>query len=128
MRRAARYLVGTHDFASFCAAGSSATTTERALRRLDVVGESGARVEIFFEGAGFLRQMARILAGTLLAAGSGRWLPGDMPAILAARDRRKAGPTAPAHGLTLVAVRYGLPAPRQADSGARLDSVDRSSS
>jgi tRNA pseudouridine38-40 synthase len=128
MRRAARHFVGTHDFASFCAAGSSVLTTERALQRLDVVGESGARVELFFEGGGFLRQMARILAGTLLAVGSGRWVPGDMPAILAARDRRKAGPTAPAHALTLVAVRYALPAPREANPGTALDSVDRSTS
>jgi tRNA pseudouridine38-40 synthase len=131
MRRAARCFVGTHDFASFCAAGSSVVTTERSLQRLDVVGEGGGRVELLVEGSGFLRQMVRILAGTLLAVGSGRWRPEDMPAILAARDRRVAGPTAPAHGLTLVAVRYEPSAPREMQTGSTVDSddsVDRSTS
>jgi tRNA pseudouridine38-40 synthase len=112
MRRAARAFEGSHDFSSFQAAGSSVVSTERRLLRLEVAGQAGAGVELLFEGEGFLRQMVRILTGTLLAVGSGRWLPGDMPAILAARDRSKAGPTAPARGLTLVAVRYAAHPPR----------------
>jgi tRNA pseudouridine38-40 synthase len=113
MCRAARAFEGTHDFASFQAAGSPVASTERALLRLEVAGEAGAGVELLVEGSGFLRHMVRILTGTLVAVGSGRWAPEDMPAILAARDRRRAGPTAPAHGLTLVAVRYAADPPRE---------------
>ena len=131
MRRAARAFEGTHDFASFQAAGSSVASTERRLLRLEVTGEAGAGVELLFEGDGFLRQMVRILTGTLLAVGSGRWAPEDMPAILAARDRREAGPTAPARGLTLVAVRYSANPPRDGDREPALhpvDSIERSAS
>lgn len=129
MRRAARAFEGTHDFSSFRAAGSSAASAVRRLLRLEVTGEAGAGVELLFEGEGFLRQMVRILTGTLLAVGSGRWAPEDMPAILAARDRRRAGPTVPARGLTLVAVRYDAAPPRDEDPGAvprRMDSIERS--
>jgi tRNA pseudouridine38-40 synthase len=71
-----------------------------------VAGEAGGALELWFEGTGFLRHMVRNLAGTLLEVGSGRRDPSEMTAILAARDRRLAGPTAPAHALTLVRVRY----------------------
>ena len=129
MRRAARAFEGSHDFSSFRAAGASTASAVRRLLRLEVAGEAGAGVELLFEGDGFLRQMVRILTGTLLAVGSGRWAPEDMPAILAARDRRRAGPTAPARGLTLVAVRYDADPPRDEDRGAAagpVDSIDRS--
>jgi tRNA pseudouridine38-40 synthase len=106
LRAAAQAVIGTHDFAAFQAAGSSVSSTERRLLRVDVTGESGGAVELWFEGTGFLRHMVRNLAGTLLEVASGRREPGDMIAILAARDRRLAGPTAPAHALTLVRVRY----------------------
>ena len=106
MRTAAHAFLGTHDFASFQAAGSSVVSTRRTLLRLDVDGEPSGCVELHVEGTGFLRHMVRILAGTLLTVGSGRRAPGAMPAILAARDRRRAGPTAPAHALTLVEVYY----------------------
>jgi tRNA pseudouridine38-40 synthase len=107
IRAAAAQLVGRHDFASFQAAGSEVTTTVRTLRRLDVTGAAGEAVDFWFEGDGFLRQMVRNLSGTLIEVGSGRRDPEGMTALLAARDRRRAGPTAPAHGLTLVSVRYG---------------------
>jgi tRNA pseudouridine38-40 synthase len=131
MRRAARAFEGTHDFASFQASGSSVASSERTLLRLEVAGEAGAVVALLFEGGGFLRHMVRILAGTLLAVGSGRWAPEDMPAILAARDRRRAGPTAPAHGLTLVAVHYAMDPPWEGsrESAAHPgDSIERSTS
>ncbi|HSH75226.1 MAG TPA: tRNA pseudouridine(38-40) synthase TruA [Longimicrobiales bacterium] len=131
MQRAARAFEGAHDFASFQATGSSVISTRRTLTRLEIAGEAGADVEMLFEGGGFLRHMVRILVGSLLAVGSGRWAPEDVPAILAARDRRRAGPTAPAHGLTLVAVRYAGDPPWDANSSILViprDSIERSTS
>jgi tRNA pseudouridine38-40 synthase len=107
MRAAAAAFVGTHDFASFQTAGSDVTTTERTLDRLEITGAAGAGITLAFEGSGFLRHMVRNLTGTLVEVGSGRRSASEMPALLAARDRRLAGRTAPAHGLTLEWVRYG---------------------
>jgi len=104
LRRAAGDLVGVHDFASFQAAGSQVKTSVRELLRVDVLGRSGAAVDLFFEGTGFLRHMVRILVGTLIQVGSQRREAGSMPEVLASRDRSQAGPTAPAYGLTLVSV------------------------
>ena len=109
LRRAAEALVGHHDFASFQGAGSEVATTDRTLLRLDVTGEAGGVVNLWFEGTGFLRHMVRNLVGTLLEVGSGRRSPDEMAGILAARERRRAGPTAAPQGLTLVAVRYDSP-------------------
>jgi tRNA pseudouridine38-40 synthase len=109
MRCAAAAFVGTHDFASFQTAGSDVATTERTLERLDVEGAAGGEMVLGFEGTGFLRHMVRNLTGTLVEVGSGRRGASEMPALLAARDRRRAGRTAPAHGLTLEWVRYGPP-------------------
>ena len=109
MRAAAAQLVGTHDFASFQAAGSEVQTSVRTLWRVDVTGEPGADVDLWFEGGGFLRHMVRNLSGTLIEVGSGRRDPEGMTALLAARDPRRAGPTAPAHALTLISVRYEDP-------------------
>lgn len=103
---AAADLVGTHDFASFQAAGSSVESTTRTLRRLDVEGEAGGGIDLVFEGSGFLRHMVRNVVGTLLEVANGRRDPAGMPALLAAADRRRAGPTAPAHPLTLEEVYY----------------------
>jgi tRNA pseudouridine38-40 synthase len=74
-----------------------------------VTGAAGDAVDLWFEGSGFLRHMVRNLAGTLIEVGSGRRDPEGMTALLAARDRRLAGPTAPPHGLTLVSVTYPDP-------------------
>ena len=106
IRVAAAQLLGSHDFASFQAAGSQVTSTVRTLRRLDVTGAPGDAVDFWFEGSGFLRHMVRNLSGTLIEVGSGRRDPEGMTALLAARDRHRAGPTAPAHALTLVSVSY----------------------
>jgi len=105
MRAAATLLIGTHDFASFCRA-PQAGTTMRTLRRL-AVSRVGPRVEIRAVADGFLHQMVRSLAGTLVAVGEGRTPPEAMPGVLAARDRAAAGPIAPPHGLVLVRVFYG---------------------
>jgi tRNA pseudouridine38-40 synthase len=106
MRAAAKLVLGEHDFAAFQAAGSSVQTTVRTLTRLDVEGAAGAEVHFWVEGSGFLRHMVRNLVGTLLEIGLGRRAPDEMAAILASRDRARAGPTAPARGLTLVRVDY----------------------
>jgi tRNA pseudouridine38-40 synthase len=106
MALAARALLGRHDFASFQATGSDVRTSVRTLSRLDVEGEPRGEVSILVEGDGFLRHMVRNLVGTLVDVGLGRRSPESMAALLAARDRRRAGRTAPAAGLTLLRVSY----------------------
>jgi len=106
MRRAAALLLGTHDFAAFRTAGSSVHSTVRTLERLDVVAEPRGEIDLLVAGDGFLRQMVRILAGTLIEVGLGRRDAAGLPAVLAARERSRAGPTAPAQALTLVRVSY----------------------
>ncbi len=101
MREAAAWLVGEHDFKSFCQAGSQAESTVRTIYFLQVE-EQGPELVIRVCGSGFLYNMVRILAGTLMEVGQGRREPEDMKAILRAADRSAAGPTAPACGLTLV--------------------------
>lgn len=105
MREAAFHFIGQHDFTSFCAA---ATPVENKVREIYTINfiEDSPFLQIFFEGEGFLWNMVRILAGTLLMVGMGRLSPAEIPAILAARDRTCAGFTAPAHGLTLWEVVY----------------------
>jgi tRNA pseudouridine38-40 synthase len=105
MRRAARDLVGTHDFTSFCPADSEIENKVRTLSVSEVT-ESGAEVRYRVVGDGFLRHMVRTLAGTLILAGRGRLDSGSIPHILTTRDRRCAGPVAPAGGLMLERVLY----------------------
>jgi len=105
MAEAARLLIGRHDFSSFRAAGCQANTALRTLDRLEVARE-GEIVAITAEARSFLYHQVRNIAGTLALVGAGRWQPARVAAVLAARDRRLAGPTAPASGLTLLAVRY----------------------
>jgi len=102
---AARSLEGRHDFAAFQGAGSSVKTTTRTLTALRVEGPPRGEVRIEAEGEGFLRHMVRNLAGTLIEIGRGRWGPERAGEILSSLDRGEAGPTAPAAGLVLVAVR-----------------------
>jgi tRNA pseudouridine38-40 synthase len=105
MARAARDLVGTHDFTSFCPADSEIEDKVRTLT-LSEVTEDGAEVRYRVIGDGFLRHMVRTLAGTLILAGRGRLDSGSIPHILKTRDRRYAGPVAPAGGLVLERVLY----------------------
>jgi tRNA pseudouridine38-40 synthase len=106
MRAAARWLVGEHDFTSFCRRPPQDRSTVRRLERL-AVARDGTRVEMAVRANAFLHQMVRSLVGTLVAAGEGAREPGEMAAILAARDRAAAGPVAPPHGLVLERVVYG---------------------
>ncbi len=101
MRQAASFLVGEHDFKSFCQAGTQAETTTRTIYRLDVE-EQGAELVIRVCGSGFLYNMVRIIAGTLMEVGQGKRTPAAMEDVLSAKNRGAAGATAPAHGLTLV--------------------------
>ncbi len=101
MAQAAGYLVGEHDFKSFCQVGAQVESTVRTLYTAEVV-EEGTDVIIRVCGNGFLYNMVRIIAGTLLEVGQGKRTPESMEQTLAALDRRAAGPTAPAHGLTLM--------------------------
>jgi len=108
MRAAASALAGTHDFAAFQAAGSVVSRTTRTIHRidLDAGGRAGRPLAIRIGGDGFLRHMVRNIVGTLVEMGAGRRGPERMAAILASRDRARAGSTAPAQGLYLVEVRY----------------------
>ena len=105
MRAAAADVVGTHDFKSFQAAGSSAKTSVRRVDRIDFA-EDGPMLIIRYVGTGFLYNMVRILTGTLVAIGSGKFAPDAMAGIIAAKDRNAAGVTAPAKGLELTRVYY----------------------
>lgn len=105
MRAAAAYLLGEHNFKSFCASGSAAEDTVRTIYSLDVE-QCGEQIVIRVSGSGFLYNMVRIIAGTLMDVGKGLYPPTRIETILAARDRQAAGPTAPAKGLTLVSLDY----------------------
>jgi tRNA pseudouridine38-40 synthase len=105
MRRAAAQFVGTHDFTSLCPTQSEIEDKVRSVI-LSEITESGAEVRYRVVGNGFLRHMVRTLAGTLILAGKGRLDAQDVPRILEARDRRRAGPVAPARGLCLERVVY----------------------
>lgn len=101
MEEAAGYLIGEHDFKSFCAAAAVVETTVRTLYDVRIRKEND-EIVIQVCGNGFLYNMVRIIAGTLIEIGRGSYPPEHMKEILAARDRQSAGPTAPACGLTLV--------------------------
>ena len=114
---AAGRLAGTHDFAAFQSAGSDVSRTVRTLTGVDlsvrtgddlpVALQAGERiVELEMTGDGFLRHMVRAIAGTLLDVAYGRRSADDLARLLAGAPRSEAGPNAPAHGLTLVRVRY----------------------
>ncbi|HHT48305.1 MAG TPA: tRNA pseudouridine(38-40) synthase TruA [Firmicutes bacterium] len=105
LRTAAAFLVGEHDFKGFSAAGSSVVTTVRRLDRVEVA-EQGEEIFFTLTGNGFLYKMVRNIVGTLLWIGEGKKEPRLVKAILTEGDRRRAGPTAPPQGLTLLKVEY----------------------
>ncbi len=105
MHEAARALLGKHDFTSFRAGGCQAKSPVKTLDALEV-SRDGDEIRIEARARSFLHHQVRNMAGSLRLAGEGKWSRADMERALAARDRRAAGPTAPADGLYLVAVRY----------------------
>ncbi len=105
MKKACAAFIGEHDFAAFCAAGSQADSTIRTIYALKVEKEGNETV-IRVTGNGFLYNMVRIIAGTLMDVGLGKKKPEDMAGIIRSLDRTQAGPTLPAKGLMLVGYEY----------------------
>lgn len=105
MKQAAGYLEGTHDFKSFCSNKKMKKSSVRTIFCIEIE-DLGQEVKLTFTGNGFLYNMVRILAGTLIEVGRGERKPEEMPGILEGCDRSLAGFTAPARGLTLLEVRY----------------------
>ena len=103
MREAASYLVGEHDFVSFCNVRTDVENTVRAITALDII-EDGNEITIRITGNGFLYNMVRIIVGTLIRVGRGFYTPEKVKEILEAKDRKAAGVTAPAHGLMLMEI------------------------
>jgi tRNA pseudouridine38-40 synthase len=125
MVAAAAHFVGTHDFATFAKPGHKRASTVRTLLACDVSYDK-PRLEIGVAGTGFLWNMVRIIVGTLVDVGLGRHDPDDVPKMLAAKDRRAAGGTAPPHGLCLQWIKFrDAEAPagagRPADAGPASD-------
>lgn len=110
MKQGAAFLVGEHDFKSFCSADTQAKITVRRVDSVEVREESvaagGREIVIRIVGRGFLYNMVRIIAGTLMEVGRGQMPPERVKEILEACDRQAAGPTAPACGLTLVGYEF----------------------
>lgn len=110
MRREARCLLGRHDFRSFCASGSNAKSTIRTIKEISIKKMGCSSENNFFvieiEADGFLYNMVRNIVGTLLEIGRGKLPGGSLKKIMCAKDRRSAGPTAPACGLCLLEVKY----------------------
>ncbi|MCX7903673.1 MAG: tRNA pseudouridine(38-40) synthase TruA [Caloramator sp.] len=105
MIRASRYFLGEHDFSAFKSTGSSVKGSVRNIRGLDLIKDEDI-IKMYIEANGFLYNMVRIIAGTLIEVGRGRIKPDDIPLIIESKDRKKAGPTAPAQGLCLEKVYY----------------------
>lgn len=114
MRQALDYVIGEHDFTSFCTVRCETETRVRTIYSADLIvvpeplpgDDRACSIHIEFTGNGFLYNMVRILVGTLIEIGQGKVGPADMGRILKAHDRSQAGPTAVSHGLTLWRVEY----------------------
>lgn len=105
MEKASSFLKGTHDFSAFKAVGGATKTSIRTIMEFTIARKE-KMIEINILGNGFLYNMVRIIAGTLVEVGKGKISPDAIPAILESRDRKNAGITAPAHGLYLAQVYY----------------------
>lgn len=105
MRQAAAYLIGSHDFASFCGNSKMKKSTVREIDSIDIISKNG-NITMTFHGNGFLQHMVRIITGTLLEVGFGKRCPESIKELLEIKDRSKAGFTAPAKGLCLISVDY----------------------
>ena len=105
MRKAAGYLIGEHDFVSFCNVRTDVEDTVRTVTELEIL-QDGEEITIRISGNGFLYNMVRIIVGTLIRVGRGFYEPEKVKEILEAKDRKAAGVTAPPHGLILAEIRY----------------------
>lgn len=105
MRKAASYLVGEHDFVSFCNVRTDVENTVRCITELEIL-KCRDEITIRITGNGFLYNMVRIIVGTLIRVGRGFYEPEKVKEILEAKDRKAAGVTAPAHGLMLMEIEY----------------------
>ena len=105
MRKAAGYLIGEHDFVSFCNVRTHVEDTVRTVTELEIL-KDGEEITIRISGNGFLYNMVRIIVGTLIRVGRGFYEPEKVKEILEAKDRKAAGVTAPPHGLILAEIRY----------------------
>ncbi|WP_051656528.1 tRNA pseudouridine(38-40) synthase TruA [Butyrivibrio sp. AE3004] len=117
MNEAAAFLVGEHDFSSFCSTGSQAVTHVRRIISAEVERQ-GDEIVIRVVGNGFLYNMVRIIAGTLMDIGRGKGTPCDVKKMIDAMDRSTAGPTAPPQGLFLV--KYVFPNGLQVDKFEKM--------
>jgi tRNA pseudouridine38-40 synthase len=106
MRECAATLIGSHDFSSFRVSGDESRHSIREVFRLEIERRAGNFLTITIEANAFLREMVRSIVGTLVDVGQGKTSPKEFLEIFQARDRRRAGMTAPAHGLFLVTVAY----------------------
>lgn len=106
MQEACKYFIGEHNFKAFCASGSTAKTTVRTIYSLEVE-KTGDIICIRVKGSGFLYNMVRIIAGTLVYVGNGRIKPCEIEDIIKSCDRTRAGKTLAPNGLTLTEVHYG---------------------
>ncbi len=105
MQKAASFFLGSHDFSGFMAQGGSAKTFTREIME-SVITRQGDLLEFKITGNGFLYNMVRIIAGTLVWVGKGKIKAENLPAIIASKDRTQAGMTAPAKGLMLMGAQY----------------------
>jgi tRNA pseudouridine38-40 synthase len=106
MERCGRLLIGSHDFSSFRASGDESRHSMREVIRLEIEQRKDNPIVVTIEANAFLREMVRSIVGTLVDVGRGKTSFEEFEEIFQARDRRKAGMTAPAHGLFLVEVKY----------------------
>ncbi len=106
MQKACRSYVGTHDFSAFMSQGGTAKTFERTIYDASVTEDSDGIIRFYVTGNGFLYNMVRIMAGTLVWVGKGAISPTEIQDIIASKDRKRAGVTAPPHGLMLYKLNY----------------------
>lgn len=105
MKKAVKYFEGEYDFSSFKSSGTSSKDAVRKIHKAKL-SEDGEKIIIELTGSGFLYNMVRIIAGTLVDVGLGKISPNDIPEIIESKDRKRAGKTLPAHGLYLMNVKY----------------------
>lgn len=105
MKEAIKYFEGEHDFKGFKASGTSSKSTLRTIYKAEIK-QDGERIIIELTGNGFMYNMVRIIAGTIVDVGLGKIKPEEIPQIIESKDRTKAGKTLPAEGLYLVEVYY----------------------